>query len=309
MPARSPNCQTGQRASAVPRLRLARDWFGSCWTAVEPLRAAAARGASCPTATLTISSRNYSSWSLRGWLLCRMAGLDFEEEVLPLDDPSTPGRAPAAVALVPRAAPQPRRASRSGTRSPSPSTWTRCSPEAGLLPADPIGARALPVDLRRDAFGLQQSALGAADEPQGALPGLQGLGRRPGRHRSRHRRSGATAWRAYGGPFLFGGLSVADAMYAPVCTRFLTYDVALECRRGRVPRPHPGLAASRRMDRGGERRAARKSRSSRSSSSLDAILLSGPRRRTDCSKYRLGALYQRHRRRHKKGPPRRTAQV
>ena len=42
-----------------------------------------------PSARLTISSRNYSSWSLRGWLLCRMAGLDIEEEVLPIDDPSS----------------------------------------------------------------------------------------------------------------------------------------------------------------------------------------------------------------------------
>jgi glutathione S-transferase len=32
----------------------------------------------------------------------------------------------------------------------------------------------------------------------------------------------------YGGPFLFGHPSVADAMYAPVCTRFRTYDVVLE---------------------------------------------------------------------------------
>ena len=32
-------------------------------------------------ATLTISSKNYSSWSLRGWLLCKMAGLDVEERV------------------------------------------------------------------------------------------------------------------------------------------------------------------------------------------------------------------------------------
>ena len=39
--------------------------------------------------TLTISSKNYSSWSLRGWLLCRMAGLKFEEVVLSLDDPAT----------------------------------------------------------------------------------------------------------------------------------------------------------------------------------------------------------------------------
>src|SRR6266581_214205 len=39
-------------------------------------------------AVLTISSKNYSSWCLRGWLLCRMAGLDFEEEMLPASDAS-----------------------------------------------------------------------------------------------------------------------------------------------------------------------------------------------------------------------------
>src|SRR3546814_17421912 len=39
--------------------------------------------------TLTISSRNYSSWSMRGWLLCRMAGLEFVEELMPSSDPST----------------------------------------------------------------------------------------------------------------------------------------------------------------------------------------------------------------------------
>ena len=37
---------------------------------------------------LTISSKNYSSWSLRGWLLCRMSGLDFVEQVVPPDDPA-----------------------------------------------------------------------------------------------------------------------------------------------------------------------------------------------------------------------------
>src|ERR1700753_3574595 len=39
-------------------------------------------------ALLTLSSKNYSSWSLRGWLICRMAGLDFREKLLPSDDPS-----------------------------------------------------------------------------------------------------------------------------------------------------------------------------------------------------------------------------
>ena len=39
-------------------------------------------------AVLTINSRNYGSWSLRGFLLCRMAGLDCAIETSGLDDPS-----------------------------------------------------------------------------------------------------------------------------------------------------------------------------------------------------------------------------
>ena len=38
--------------------------------------------------TLTISSKNYSSWSLRGWLLTKFSGLPFEEIVMPIDDPA-----------------------------------------------------------------------------------------------------------------------------------------------------------------------------------------------------------------------------
>src|SRR4026208_518397 len=40
-------------------------------------------------ASLTVSSKNYSSWSMRGWLLCKMAGLDFAERIAPIDDPAT----------------------------------------------------------------------------------------------------------------------------------------------------------------------------------------------------------------------------
>src|SRR6201996_3303827 len=40
-------------------------------------------------ATLLISSKNYSSWSLRGYLLCRLARLDFEEKMVSHDDPNT----------------------------------------------------------------------------------------------------------------------------------------------------------------------------------------------------------------------------
>src|SRR5712672_4520900 len=45
-------------------------------------------GASMTRATLTITSKNHSSWSLRGWLLARFAGLDFEERLVPADDPA-----------------------------------------------------------------------------------------------------------------------------------------------------------------------------------------------------------------------------
>ncbi len=122
-------------------------------------------------ATLTIASKNYGSWSLRGWLLCKMANLDFEEQHVATDDPSTR----AELLLL------------------SPSFLVPClihdgmkvwdtlaiaeylheiNPKAGLLPADQGAARALPLDLRRDAFRLFQSALGAADEYQGAFPRL-----------------------------------------------------------------------------------------------------------------------------------------
>ena len=54
-------------------------------------------------ATLTITSKNYGSWSLRGWLLCRMAGLEFEEVMAVERRPVDARRIAAAVAVVPGA--------------------------------------------------------------------------------------------------------------------------------------------------------------------------------------------------------------
>ena len=85
----------------------------------------------------------------------------------------------------------------------------------------------MPLDLRRDAFRFHRAALVAADEPQGAFPGVQDLV--PARADIDRI---ATIWSqclsAHGGPFLFGERSMADAMYAPVVTRFRTYDVTLD---------------------------------------------------------------------------------
>ena len=49
-------------------------------------KAAPRKRAAAPRATLTLSSKNYSSWSLRGWLLARFAGLDFDELMVSPDD-------------------------------------------------------------------------------------------------------------------------------------------------------------------------------------------------------------------------------
>src|SRR5947207_11332155 len=39
--------------------------------------------------TLVIGNKNYSSWSLRGWLMAKIAGIEFEEIIVPLDLPET----------------------------------------------------------------------------------------------------------------------------------------------------------------------------------------------------------------------------
>ncbi len=177
-------------------------------------------------ASLTISSKNYSSWALRGWLLCKMAGLDFEERILPADDPST--RAELLLLspsfLVPC------------LRHGEITVWDTLAiaeylheirPEAGLLPQD----RAMRAHCRAIAgemhsgFSNLRSALPMnlkAYHPRFKVwAGAQGDIDRV-----------TAVWRdcltRYGGPYLFGSLTMADAMYAPVCTRLRTYDVPVD---------------------------------------------------------------------------------
>ena len=207
-------------------------------------------------ATLTISSKNYSSWSLRGWLLCRMAGLDFEEQPVDLDDPDARQEllllSPSV--LVPR------------LTHDGVAVWdtlaiaeylNEIAPEAGLLPADRAARAHCRVGLRRDPFGLLQPALGAADEPQGAAHERSRSSPAPGPTSSGSRRSGASASTPMAGRSCSATPSVADAMYAPVCTRFRTYAVALEPALAALLRDDLRLAADAGMDRGRARRARR----------------------------------------------------
>jgi glutathione S-transferase len=180
---------------------------------------------------LTISSKNYSSWSLRGWLLCRMAGLQFVEQVVPVDDPANRAEllllSPSI--LVPCLTHQ---GIRIWDTLATAEYLNEIRPKAGLLPAD-RGARAR----CRSICGEMHSGF---SNLRSALP-MNLKARRPGFKVW----SGAqadidritTIWSeclaAYHGPYLFGKLTMADAMYAPVVTRFFTYDVKLptECAR------------------------------------------------------------------------------
>jgi glutathione S-transferase len=177
-------------------------------------------------AALTISSRNYSSWCLRGWLICKVAGLDFEVVKVPLDD----AEARAELLLL------------------SPSFLTPCLTYERLKIWDTLaiaeflhetlpGSTLLPKD--RDARAHCRSICGEVHSGfanlRAALP-MNLKASHPGFKVWAGAQTDvdriAVIWReqlaASGGPFLFGDLSLADAMFAPVCTRFVTYDVALD---------------------------------------------------------------------------------
>jgi len=179
-------------------------------------------------ATLTISSKNYSSWSLRGWLLCRMAGLEFEEKRIDIDDPEQRQEllllSPSV--LVPR------------LTHDGVTVWDTLAiaeylaeirPMAPLLPEDRIArahCRAVSGEMHSGFHNLR-SALPM--NLKARYPGFKiWAGARADIERV------CAIWReclsTYGGPYLFGRLSIADAMFAPVATRFFTYDVPLDKR-------------------------------------------------------------------------------
>ncbi|WP_225030071.1 glutathione S-transferase family protein [Xinfangfangia pollutisoli] len=175
---------------------------------------------------LTISSKNYSSWSLRGWLLCKIAGIDFAESKV---DPDDADNRQELLLLSPT------------VRVPRLShgkvaVWDTLAmaeylhethPEAGLYPADPVAraqCRAISGEMH-SGFANLRSALPMNLKAHhdrfkvfsGAKPDIE-----------RVKQIWTECLSAYGGPFLFGAApTVADAFYAPVCTRFATYSVAL----------------------------------------------------------------------------------
>lgn len=177
---------------------------------------------------LHIGNKNYSSWSLRPWLALSVAGVAFEEHRIVLDQPQT----------------------KAAIRAVSPSGRVPCLHDDGLVIWDSLaicehvdeqyaGGRLWPRDR-----ALRALARSAACEMHSGFAAVRT--HLPMDIRRRHPERGAAAlaradvaaeverlhalWTgclaASGGPFLCGGFSIADAFFAPVITRFVTYGVA-----------------------------------------------------------------------------------
>jgi len=176
--------------------------------------------------TLTLSSKNYSSWSMRGWLLTRFAGLPFEELVLPPEDAAARAEilqlSPSF--LVPCLTHQEAR------------IWDTLSiaeylnevkPKAGLLPEDRIArarCRSICGEMH-SGFSAMRAALPM--NLKGHFPGFK-VWSRAQADIDRIVEIWEGCLKDFGGPYLFGKTRcMADAMYAPVVMRFLSYDVKL----------------------------------------------------------------------------------
>jgi len=193
--------------------------------AVRPRRPAAHTA----RATLTLSSKNYSSWSLRGWLMARFAGLDFAEVMVSPDDADVRKE---LLLLAP------------SIRVPCLShegatVWNTLAigqylhevmPEAKLLPEDRIArahCRSVSGEMNSGFANLRASLPMnlKAHYPKHRVWG----GAKPDIERIVEIWTDCLA--TYGGPFLFGKRrGLADAMFAPVVTRFLTYDIPLDAK-------------------------------------------------------------------------------
>ncbi|HVN39998.1 MAG TPA: glutathione S-transferase family protein [Myxococcota bacterium] len=178
--------------------------------------------------TLVIGNYRYSSWSLRAWIALRMAGIDFVVERIALYQPDSKARIlkHSAAGTVPIL--------KHGGLVLSESLAI-CEYAAELAPQ----ARLWPAD--RDTRALARSV---ATEMHGGFPAVrQTLPMNFGRTSKRTPALGDDAraqvarieslWTGCRqrsgreGPFLFGHFTVADAMYAPVVSRFHTYCVRL----------------------------------------------------------------------------------
>jgi glutathione S-transferase len=186
--------------------------------------------------TLVIGNKCHSSWSLRPWILLRQLGIPFEEVLIPFTDPidtpewkaevrkySPAGKVPALV-------------------DGDVAAWDSLAimeyvaelrPDLPVWPRDKAAramARSISAEMHSGFSALRSACpmnLGKKYARRDRGPAVEKDVARIGEiWRTARERFGA------GGPFLFGAFGAADAMYAPVVTRFDTYSVPVDpaCR-------------------------------------------------------------------------------
>jgi glutathione S-transferase len=192
---------------------------------------------------LVIGNKNYSSWSFRPWIAMKTAGIAFDEQVISLNDPDFKQR----VLAVSRNGKVP------GLDDDGVQVWESLAileylaekfPQAALWPSDPrprAHARAIAAEMHAGFPALRREC------PMNFW--------RPVKRRDLSSEASANVARIdaiwadcrarFGGPFLFGEFGAADAMYAPVVSRFHTYAVEVSPRSRAYMEAVMGLPAWR----------------------------------------------------------------
>ncbi len=176
-------------------------------------------------ARLIIGNKNYSSWSLRAWLLLSEAGIEFEEERILLDKPDTADRiaafSPAGLLPV--------------LELDHLTVWDTLAiaetlaerfPDRKLWPSDAQArahARSVSAEMH-SGFGALRAQMPMNCRAMGRkVPLPEDLTK----DIDRVIEIWSTCRKQYGGEWLFGDFCIADAMYAPVVLRFRTYGINL----------------------------------------------------------------------------------
>jgi glutathione S-transferase len=175
--------------------------------------------------TLVFANKNYSSWSMRPWVLLRARGIEFRERLVKFESQDWRdhiGRLSPS-GLVP--------VLWEGDPGTGFATWDTLAiaerlhdlfPDEGIWPADPQ-ARARARAVAAEMHGGFRALRGAM--PMNIRSQYPGKGMNDGVAKDIARIS--TIWSAATGAFLFGDFNAADAFYAPVATRLVTYGVEL----------------------------------------------------------------------------------
>ena len=177
---------------------------------------------------IVVGNKNYSSWSLRGWLALKATGVDFDEIVVPLHQPNTKAEllrfSPAGQVPI--------------LRHKGLTIWESLAICEFLADAYP-SAKLWPTDLAARAFARSVSAeMHAEFQPLRSNMPMDMRASKPGKGMVDGVRENidriCAIWRecrerhGKGGPYLFGHFTAADAMFAPVVSRFVTYGVKLD---------------------------------------------------------------------------------